>query len=785
MGCLPCYGLSPDAKLLDDCYPPPKQLLAAEPDYRPLSSDLGKLTYRCNNSPSKLRGIGEELEKRVTKEAVKSTGGYSKSRAYVSSSSSDSYGTAERRARSLLISLAVLRALISECRRDLPLFSRSIIRIVNTALDVKVYQKGDLDLEVVGRAASCFTAFTTYTDGAAVGVDDSLTSAYLNVLRKFASMAVSTGVSEKPDTEQVNRTRLIALAALNGASSSDALFSSNSGFPRQVAIVIPPLLRNIFDSTTSQLKLETAKIEMDASPSPFFSDFSARRPMNDRRAPSLHAHIPGEKGPSAADVLSAALRSLQALVGQCQMEQASHVLDAIFAFIDKQRWSDEERCCWLAERLTAFLLLQCRFVVLTRLAELLVKSEDVSPDTRQTTALAMVATILNSSISLVGLGVTDVVNNLVNLITRRIRFDAQDNLLPPLVRCISSLGTHIYYADQINDIIEELAIRMSGIPPSDDARPEILRVLIYCMIGVMSTAHAADIAEAQATSQTTKLDKGKAPVDGITAETQKLMTGRRNPITPAVWQETLPLLCESTYAVRAAYTHALLIFLDIEMPRHAEPPLMNAPLAYRFCNAVHASVYTLAMSSCLGSASPESSIASIQASPTSTSPKARSVEIKAVQGLPSPQKSGDKGVSFDVTKPPHGNSEATDSATPNKRISRGSRRVSLPLNRVNSSATLTSFDNVATPLDFAAIVSILEKLHAAVPVAALITGVPMLLALDREAGTELVRRPDDGRMGSWVLERKRSIREVTAMMWRRIGLRWKVTSIIELADKVS
>jgi hypothetical protein len=81
MGCIPCYGLSPDAKLLNDCYPLPKQLLAAEPDYRPLSSDLGKLTYRCNNSPSKLRGIGEELEKRVGKEAVKSSGGYPKSRA--------------------------------------------------------------------------------------------------------------------------------------------------------------------------------------------------------------------------------------------------------------------------------------------------------------------------------------------------------------------------------------------------------------------------------------------------------------------------------------------------------------------------------------------------------------------------------------------------------------------------------------------------------------------------------------------------------------------------------
>ena len=81
MRCIPCTGLQPEVKLLNDCYPPPKQLVSAGPDYRPLSSDLGKLTYRCVNRSSTLAKVGEALEKRVNKEAMRSTGGYPKYRA--------------------------------------------------------------------------------------------------------------------------------------------------------------------------------------------------------------------------------------------------------------------------------------------------------------------------------------------------------------------------------------------------------------------------------------------------------------------------------------------------------------------------------------------------------------------------------------------------------------------------------------------------------------------------------------------------------------------------------
>ena len=716
----------------------------------------------------------------------------------------------------MLISLAILRALISECRRDLSLFSRSTIRIIHSALNVKVYQKGGPDLEVLGRAASCFIAFTTYADGVSVGVDDSITSTYLSVLGKFAQLAIATGSdsttstssSEKPDTENQNRMRLIGLAALHGASSSDALFSGNAEFPRQVGIVVPALLTNIFQGDMAHVKLETAKIEMDASPSPFFTEFFASRPVNDRRAPSLHAHIPGEKGPADTDVLSAALRSLHALVRQCQVNQASHVLDAVFTFLDRIGWNDAERCCWIAERLTGFMMLQYRFVVPTRLVEALVDLEDCNPTVKHMTNLAMVTTVLNSSISLVGLGVTDLLNNLITLIVRRIHFEPTDGLLPPLVQCISSLGTHIYYADQINDVVEEIALRIAAVPQGDAARPEIVRVLIYAITGIMTTAVVADAVEARATTHQdqSNVDKGKVPaIDTPASEAPRRSTDRRNPVTVEIWQETLPLLCEATYAVRAAYARALVLFIVNELPRERTPHRPTDVATYRFCNAVHAAIYTLAMSSCLGSGTPEPSLVSARGSfvVTSIEPKPDGTVLaaepaamanndantadRALSGFST--RPSDKGVSFNLAEPtpdPTPGDTSNGANTPNKsKHRRASRRVSLPFNRVNSSLVLTSFENVATPFDFAAIIKILDELHAAVPVAALMTSVPMLFALDRDAGCELVRRPNDGRQDAWILERKRAIKEVVSITWRRLADRWGLTSIVELANKVS
>lgn len=714
-----------------------------------------------------------------------------------------------------MVSLSILKTLIIDFRNDLKPLARPTIRICQLALDVRESVKGGQDLEVIGRAVAAFVTFSSYSRAETVTSDASTLSTYHLVLRKLASMAIYTPSSEKPNQDLKHRIRLVALSGLYASLTSATLFGSSADdFGKQSSIIVTPLLAIAFEAQTEDVKTQSDRVEREAS--------------NDRRAPSIRAHQMSEKAPDSTTVLHLALKSLYDLVAQSQTPQVSAIVDSILAYLDKTNgWQDVERCCWFAERLTEGAMLQYRFVVPTRLIELLAAMKDIEPGPKQTTILAMTMTILNSDISLVGLGVIYILDSLVGLTIRRIRCDPQDALLPPLVQCVASLATHVYYVDQINEMVEEIAYRLPDIPSSDTSRTHIVRVLVYCIIGVMHVAQQGDRMEANR-SPTPRPDaaKGKAPqISGI--ETPRpAKSRRRTPVSPDVWQETLPLLCESTYAVRSAYARALILFIENELPREDRNSTGSGdPAVYRFCNALHATVYTLAMSSWLRTGSPVPSIAS----PKQLSPVAQTSELPVVDSptpvtadksaaaatatdrnkvpfpvtdsstsasvidskppTPSEDKRDkpEKGVSFNITEPtPLDTPTGTGQLTPSKRNSRSIRRVSLPLNRLDSSApVLESFDNVATPYDYSAILKILEEVYKAVPLSALSTGVPMLLALDADAGNELIRKPGDENQGSWVLERRRAIRETVAFCWNRLGEQWGIREIEDMVNKVS
>lgn len=690
------------------------------------------------------------------------------------------------------MSLVVLNKLLVECKRDIGMFARQGMRMISTSLDVREYQTNKVDMEVVARASTCFISFTRGTDGGGIGVDDGLTAGYLEVLNKLARLATFHQQTEKPDDEEQSRVRLIALRALEGAAGSDAMFSSGGEFSSQVKIIIPALMTLLHETSIEDLQsLRERSRQGSGVKRPSISAVEGRLD----RVQSLSAHVPGEKGPSTDDVSVAAFKALYDLVSQCHTAQASHVLDVVFEFLDKFGWKDVERCCWLAKALAGAMLLQSRFVVPTRLVETLVNMpDDIPPSPKHSTILAMVTSVLTSHISLVGLAVTDILSSLINVIERRVSVDQKDALLPNLVTCVSSLGTHIYYADQINDIIEETALQMATIPVTNPARQEILRVLIHCMRGVMTAADVGDEQEATArevarssSPASDAPNKGKSPVlepslPASPVEPARRDLGRRNPIAPEVWQETLPFLCESTYPVRAAYARLLLFYLQTELPRDRQPE----PNIRRFCNALHAAVYTLAMSSRLGVGEP------ISSNPPSPTPRSSHADFKPSNEGDSPPRPA--AVTFTVSEPTplptplptpqeslnrrEGTRTSTPSgaATPPRKPIRGGRRVSLPFNKFQVEHPI-AFDNVATPHDYTAIQHILQELHRAVPSSALLSGAPMLLALDNDAGTLIITPGDQ----AWVAERRRACRESCALAWRSIGQYWDNTQAVEIA----
>jgi hypothetical protein len=108
----------------------------------------------------------------------------------------------------LLISLSILRSLISECRRELGLFATSIVKCVDQSLSYALSPNISgasgtsstvgVDLELAVAAGSAFTPFATYATASTFGADDAGLQTYLSVLERFAEMATFEPTSGVP-----------------------------------------------------------------------------------------------------------------------------------------------------------------------------------------------------------------------------------------------------------------------------------------------------------------------------------------------------------------------------------------------------------------------------------------------------------------------------------------------------------------------------------------------------------------------------------------------------------
>lgn len=564
------FPLAPHhVQLVAACYPPSSALPTSGPDYKPNPQELSKLTYYASNRPGKIAKLGSELEKRVLADARKAKSGNVRARA------------------TLLITLNIMKALTTECRRDLTLLSASLMSSLNATLGALPN-----DLEVVAKVASVFAAWAAYTSGQLLGVDQNLTRDYLSLLRGFSTLC--TVEAKNNDEETRNRTRLVGLGALTGAVASDALYNSTSQFRSQVFILVPALLINIMQTSVPVLELGTESINGYKSPlSEYLAEFRSR-PLLERRAASIHIHVDGDSGPSDADVANAAIKAFTCLFGQANGNQTGLILLSIFESLGTHDyWKDKQRCCWLIQRIIEWTQYQYRFAIPTRLVERLVEAqEDPRPSDLHRSLAAMIKAALNAPTPLASLSTSDVCSSLTALILRRVALNANDELLPELVECVGALGTHIYYADQIHDLVCEIIGRLVHIDSygiggksrlygqNDSERETALRCLIACL-GLLvwksskplhylapGEGHPAEHSEKHSgftNSVTEGVRAGACSPSPSDASSVRAAVPQRSKVPPNVWQETLTLLCDECFSVRSEYSRTLVLYLRSEL----------------------------------------------------------------------------------------------------------------------------------------------------------------------------------------------------------------------------
>jgi hypothetical protein len=481
-------------------------------------------------------------------------------------------------------------------------------------------------------------------------------------------------------------------------------------------------------------------------------------------------------------------------------------MQAIFRHIEAaQLWPNVEWCCWLVDKITNWTQFPYRYVIPSRLIELLVSVRDEAvPTVQHTTLVAMITTILSSPKHIINLSTGEVASNLIQVILRRVAIDPMDGLLPALVTCTAALGTHIYYSDQIQDLAEEIINRIVGVQVNgllgrgrlgaERNRSEAIRCLVSCLVGLIKAtelnkgritghAHKEEIAP-------TEKGKWRASVDGATSDAEKLAvttsSGRRNPISPEVWRESLAVLAESSFGVRALYARALETYIRTELspePYGAEdgipddksikrvhPAALTSKVGrqsqftdatYRFLNALHASAYTLAVSTAVGI--PTDSTAG--ASQTSSSQALAPTPINVIPATPADTPSKEL--------PAPTASEEAGKRTP----SRG-RNVSGALALLDPNQGATTGFRPASPSDFAHLATVLCAVHERLPVRGLFAGVPMLLALDHAVCSIADEEGNKAR------GRKQAIREVIARTWITIGKMWGCKEIVDAAETV-
>lgn len=196
------------------------------------------------------------------------------------------------------------------------------------------------------------------------------------------------------------------------------------------------------------------------------------RPTIERRAASIHIHVDGDQGPSIEDVSNASLRALFSLINHANGGQIGCIMQTFFGNLDEsQSWMDLGHCCWFVRKMAEWSQYQYRFAVPTVLVERLCKNEDILVVTPMHNALAaMATTVFNSPIALVNLSTSDMITTLTALLLRRAESESNDSLVPPLIECISSLGRHVYYSDQIQDLAVRIPKKIAHMSTNNTHR---------------------------------------------------------------------------------------------------------------------------------------------------------------------------------------------------------------------------------------------------------------------------------------------------------------------------
>ncbi|KAJ5053867.1 uncharacterized protein L3040_000157 [Drepanopeziza brunnea f. sp. 'multigermtubi'] len=581
--------------LILKCYP---RTTKGAVDVKPNSSELSYLLYYATTRRSKVQKVGAFLEKKTASDVWRA------------------------RIGGVQVTLQILAALIEKSPRDLPLYAPYVLKILNIVLRSH-------DITMVESSIPTFEAFCEHHDGASLSADQEYLHQYEDVVGIYASFA-----SSRPPPTKVSvsapvamRWRSAGLQAIRSIVSSEAL-SSLAG--RQLNVVIPLLLENLWTDNEDFIDL----IEHKAGWEEMADTEKLRRQPSVATVQTLDTADPNALTLSVttADADKVAEENIGVIAIQCLKQifvannrsQIHSATQATLKFIEDRVAQNEsviestaqggENRGW-ATRIFGMIArwtpVQDRYIILVTAMDSLVRSQVTDANLQQQLVLStMIDSLLKSEVNLIGLSVMDVLLGLVQHVLRLLQLDgatphlqqdsgigvpqhSSDNsshiasgdvaasvptnlrkeLLLRLQYCIGDLATHVYYTDQISDMVSAMLLRLKPSPLSGVANA--VSATENPAAAAAAITSVGDLSENSATDGFFSFDTAKIraleaiKLILIVANKKDKMGGvgnlERNRVPVRVWEGTQWLLRDADGRVRKAYVDAILTWLDREV----------------------------------------------------------------------------------------------------------------------------------------------------------------------------------------------------------------------------
>lgn len=623
------------------CYP---RTTKGAVDVKPNSSELSYLLYYATSRRSKIQKVGSFLERKTSSDVWR------------------------LRIGNVQVTLQILEALIEKNPKDLPLFAPNVLNILDAILKSN-------DITMVESSIPTFEAFCANHDASTLLADQAYLAQFEAVVRNYAGLASTRSTPGKgvPSKPVAMRWRQCGLEAIRAVAASESL-SSIAG--RQYDLMVPMILENLWTDNEDFLDVLLQRAEHEDIDD---NDRQLKRRNSVatvRTADTTGDTNPIALSGTAGDVDKLAEQDIGVIAMLCLKQifitpSRSLIHYATMALLDfiKDRidqgeavvnTSPQSRGGGWSVKICGLLLhwapVQERYIILITLMDALARAPLSDETLEQHIALTtMVGSLLRSDESLIGLSVMDVLLGFIQQIKKLVQLPgdpaaavaaaASDGPLPGqadprspttlaaiesvttvaskrkellsrLQQCIGDLATHVYYADQIADMVAAILFRLK--PPrsangniigdgpttasgdklagTDDGKTEEGS---GSAPGTAAGASSVESAQKQAPAQqhsssdslfaltvakTAVLKAVKAIL--LVANPKTKLSGNqtlsRNRVPIQVWEGTHWLLRDGDGQVRKAYVDALLVWLDREVSHDDQRAREEATIASSF-----------------------------------------------------------------------------------------------------------------------------------------------------------------------------------------------------------